>query len=293
MKSMTGYGKSSITIQEMDLDIEIKSVNSRFFDLKLYLPRELNFLEIQTRNRIRETIKRGYIDVRINLRDRRLPSIEMDENKLKTYWELFQKVKTILHTDQEISIDKVLDEPGVLDINTESLDNPDFISTYMQCLVTAIKQQETMALSEGNGMREVLIESLKKIKVATQRVSSAFEDYKSTLFEKYKIRILELLNEHLTEENEKRLLMETVIYIDKADIHEELSRLDDHIKRFQEILANGKDEETGKTLNFIVQEMHREGNTLGSKYSTPDSFQDVLIIKEEIEKIREMVQNVE
>ncbi len=293
MKSMTGYGKSSIIIQEMDLDIELKSVNSRFFDLKLYLPRELNFMEITTRNTLRETIKRGFIDVRVNLRDRRIPQIEMDENKLKTYWDLFQKVKVMLKTEQEISIDKVLDEPGVLIINTESLDNQEFKTGYIKCLNEAIQKQEEMALSEGRGMCAVLSDSLEKIQVSSKNVNLAFEAYKSTLYEKYKTRIQELLKEHLTEENEKRLLMETAIYIDKADIHEELMRLEDHIKRFQAILNSNNSEETGKTLNFIIQEMHREGNTLGSKYSTPDSFQDVLIIKEEIEKIREMVQNVE
>lgn len=293
MKSMTGYGKSSVTFQEIDLDIELKSVNSRFFDLKLYLPRELSFLEITTRNRLRETIKRGYVDVRINMRDRRLASIEMDVDKLKTYWELFLKVKDVLNTNQEISIDKVLSEPGVLVVNTESLDNPDFIAAYMECLKTAIAQQETMALSEGKGMGIVLSASLEKIQISARNVNTAFDLYKTTLYEKYKSRVLELLKDHLTEENEKRLLMETAVYIDKADIHEELARLEDHITRFQALLNNEKDEESGKTMNFIIQEMHREGNTLGSKYSTPDSFQDVLIIKEEIEKIREMVQNVE
>jgi uncharacterized protein (TIGR00255 family) len=257
------------------------------------LPRELSFLEIPVRNRIRETIKRGYVDVRINIRDRRLPDIEMDENKLRAYWAMFQKVKWILETEQEISIDKVLDEPGVLVINTASLDNPEFTESFMKCLGEALQKQEAMAISEGKGMCAVLTDSLDKIQTASTRVTLAFEDYKSTIYEKYKARILELLKEHLTEENEKRLLMETAIYIDKADIHEELMRLEDHIKRFQAILKNDNSEEAGKTLNFIIQEMHREGNTLGSKYSTPDSFQDVLIIKEEIEKIREMVQNVE
>jgi uncharacterized protein (TIGR00255 family) len=124
-------------------------------------------------------------------------------------------------------------------------------------------------------------------------VSQAFDNYKASLYQKYKARIVEIIGDQLTEENEKRLLLETVVYIDRADIHEEMSRLADHIKRFRAILAQENADEAGKTLNFIVQEMHREGNTMGSKYSTPDSFSDILVIKEEIEKIREMVQNVE
>jgi len=290
---MTGYGKSNLTFEDIDLDIEIKSVNSRFFDLKLYLPRELSFLEIELRNIIRQTIKRAYIEARISIRDRRIPKIEIDENKLLTYWNLFQKVREVVGSNQNISLEKVLDEPGVVTTDNTNLDTDEFRKIFMTCLASALDQQEKMAQSEGLSMKNALVESLQKIKISSSNVYNAFENYKSTLFEKYKARILELLNDHITEENEKRLLMETAIYIDKADIHEELTRLDDHILKFQELLDKGSDDELGKTMNFIVQEMHREGNTLGSKYSTPQSFQDVLIIKEEIEKIREMVQNVE
>ncbi|HNX00934.1 MAG TPA: DUF1732 domain-containing protein, partial [Candidatus Cloacimonadota bacterium] len=263
MKSMTGYGKSNLTFEDIDLDIEIKSVNSRFFDLKLYLPRELSFLEIELRNIIRQTIKRAYIEARISIRDRRIPKIEIDENKLLTYWNLFQKVREVVGSNQNISLEKVLDEPGVVTTDNTNLDTDEFRKIFMTCLASALDQQEKMAQSEGLSMKNALVESLQKIKISSSNVYNAFENYKSTLFEKYKARILELLNDHITEENEKRLLMETAIYIDKADIHEELTRLDDHILKFQELLDKGSDDELGKTMNFIVQEMHREGNTLG------------------------------
>jgi len=292
MKSMTGYGKASLARDEFELEIEIRSVNSRFLETRLSLPRELNFLEIPIKKTISSRIKRGTVDIRLMFKDKRLPSIELDENKLRTYWNIFQRAKQLLEVDDNISLEAVLEEQGVIVYNNNTLDNEEFLAAFIATLEVAIDKHQAMAYAEGEEMKKFFIESLGKIASALVKVGENFENYKKEQFEKLKLRIIELISPQLTEENEKRLVMETALYVDRADINEEAVRLASHISTFREKLSINS-EELGKTLNFVTQEMQREANTMGSKFSTSTSFEHILIIKEEIERCREMIQNVE
>ncbi|MBN2829225.1 MAG: DUF1732 domain-containing protein [Candidatus Cloacimonetes bacterium] len=293
MKSMTGFGKASHYSDEFDIEIQLRSVNNRFLDMKLYLPNELSFLDIQARKMIQEKISRGTLELRVNYRDKRLPNATLDFNKLEMYNRLSQQVASYLEIEYTPDIDKILENNDLIIMENEDLDDTQFSDSFMSVLATALDLHQKMAMQEGESMNAFFRSSITKMLNALLEIEEYFIEHKAEIHDKLKGRVLELFNDHLTEENEKRILLETAIYIDKSDVNEEITRLRNHINKLSMIIEETDSEPIGKTLNFIMQEMHREANTLGSKFSTTSSFGNVLILKEEIDKCKEMVLNVE
>jgi uncharacterized protein (TIGR00255 family) len=292
MKSMTGFGKSKISANNIDVDIEIKSVNSRFLDMRVFLPRDLNFYEFEIRRIVGLSLKRGAVDIRVNVNDHREPKVRLNEVKLKKYYEIVNKAVNILNLDQKIGVEFLLNEPGVIE-NANNLEEDEDLKVLLDSAISQalVKIDESMS-TEGEGIQTVLVESMEQISLAVGSIEGTLEDYRSDLFSSMNKRISELLTNHKMDNMEQRLVQELAIYIDKYDVQEEITRLHSHIETFRNTIKQGDNSDIGKTLNFIVQEMLREANTLGSKYSTSQSFKYILSIKEEIEKCREIVQNV-
>ena len=290
MKSMTGYGKAKLHREGIDLELEIKSVNGRYLDLRLYLPREIGFFEYTLRKRISEFLSRGTVEVRTSFTDHREPAILLNEAKLKKYNDIFRKAAQALDMEDKITLETLLNEPGII----ESANNLDEDATLNELLREALElalQELGKSLSaEAADIRKTITASTELMLEAVQQIETEIQPYKEELFAGMKTRTAELLQSYNNENLEQRLFQELAIYIDKYDIHEELSRLRSHIATLLQTLE--KAEDNGKSLNFVLQEMQREANTLGSKFSTAKTFKHILTLKEEVEKCREIVQNV-
>jgi len=247
-------------------------------------------METTIRELVYEYIRRGKVDVRIVFRDKRLPEMEIDEERLMAVWNLFEKAKRLVNSEQEIGMDRMMRDFGVMIEKTQQLD--EFKNVFEETIRKALQDHKNMAEKEGDKMEEFFVSSLAKISASLSTIENEFPEYKNDLFNKYKTQISDLLQEATDEDSERRILMETAIFIERSDITEEIVRLKDHIEKFRHNIAPNRDL-AGKSLNFILQEMHREINTIGSKFNSNKVFSQVLAIKEEIEKCREQVQNVE
>ena len=290
MKSMTGFGSALISRENMDVEIEIKSINGRFLDLRFSLPRELSFYETEIRKQIVKTISRGTVEIRINFSDHREPKLVLDKTKLLKYNELAIEAANLLAIEEVISIEFLLQEPGVIESKNRLSEDSTLAAILNEALEISLKRINESMLVEGEQIKQDLSVSMQKIEQAVNTIAELCDPFKKELFATMHRHIEELIGTYKIENLEQRLIQELAIYVDKYDIGEELSRLKAHILTFVATLQEEGD--IGKTLNFIIQEMQREANTLGSKFSTAQSFPLILTIKEEIEKCREIVQNV-
>ncbi|MCK5052552.1 MAG: YicC family protein [Candidatus Cloacimonetes bacterium] len=290
MKSMTGYGRAKYLDENIDLEIEIRSVNSRFLDLRIKQPYHLSFMEVEISKQINKMIVRGKVDVNINLNLLKAPDMEFNEDMAKAYWELYKKAKEIVKTDAHLPFAKLLSEKDVMRIGKTEINEENMSRIIISTLDEAITTHQKMALTEGDSMKKYCLNSLSTMSSALNKIEAEFPKYKKDIYSKLKDNIEELLGTFIKEEDHKKLLLETAIYVEKADITEEIVRLNNHIDKFSALLEEKT--ELGKKLNFILQEMHREINTIGSKFNSTKVFDDIILIKEEIEKCREIIQNV-
>lgn len=290
MKSMTGFGKSQIKRDELICDVEIKSVNGRYLDLKCYLPRELSFLEMGIRNMVSKHITRGTVDFRLNLNDLREPKSQISTSKLKALNDIIKQAEFIINKDISIGIQYLLEDSDLV-LVSYNYEDDDLLKTVVnETIEKALLQIVQSMKNEGYATKQVLSESIYKMERSLSRVENQIEPYKNEMMNNMQHRVNELLRDYQIEITEQRLLQETALFIDRYDISEEISRLKAHFELFKKSLES--EEDVGKTLNFIIQEIQREANTLGSKFSNSKTFEDILIIKEETEKCREIVQNV-
>jgi len=287
---MTGFGSSLINRDNIEIELEIKSINARFLDLRIFLPRELSFYETEIRQHIIGVLSRGTIEVRINFNDYREPKLVLNKTKLLKYNDLAMEAAKLLASEEVVSIEFLLKEQGVIESADRLAEDEMLANVLNEALEQALHRINESLLVEGRQIKQMLIDSMQKIQKALNAISEMCEPFKKELFETMHRHIEELMGTYPKENLEQRLIQELAIYIDKYDIGEELSRLYAHINTFNSTLQGEGD--IGKTLNFIIQEMQREANTLGSKFSTAQSFPWILAIKEEIEKCREMIQNV-
>jgi len=287
---MTGFGSSLINRDNIEIELEIKSINARFLDLRIFLPRELSFYETEIRQHIIGVLSRGTIEVRINFNDYREPKLVLNKTKLLKYNDLAMEAAKLLASEEVVSIEFLLKEQGVIESADRLAEDVMLANVLNEALEQALHRINESMLVEGRQIKQMLIDSMQKIQKALNAISEMCEPFKKELFETMHRHIEELMGTYPKENLEQRLIQELAIYIDKYDIGEELSRLYAHINTFNSTLQGEGD--IGKTLNFIIQEMQREANTLGSKFSTAQSFPWILAIKEEIEKCREMIQNV-
>jgi len=290
MNSMTGYGRAKYLDDNLDLEIEVKSINNRFLDLRIKQPNYLSFLEADITKLINKIIVRGKVEVNINLNLLDVPDLELNEDMVKAYWEMYNKAKKLVKADVHLPFAKLLSESNVIKNGKQKIDEEKLREIIFDTLHKAVSAHQEMAMSEGESMRDYCLSSISEMRSALNRMEQEFPIYKKTVFENLKSNIEIILGEFLKEEDHKKLLLETAIYIEKADVTEEIVRLNNHIDKFS-VLVDGK-KELGKKLNFVLQEMHREINTIGSKYNSTKVFDDIILIKEEIEKCREIIQNV-
>ncbi len=291
IRSMTGYGQGKLISDDRKFTVEIRSVNHRYNDINVRLPRTLNYLEDKIRTFIKERVSRGKIDVFVSFETTSKDDFEvyLNENLLDAYLEQLNIIKNKSTVIDDISVSLLARFPEVIIVNKKEDDKDILWQLLEEALKEAFNNFLAMREKEGENLKEDLLAKLKvcenylaKIK---ERSPNLAEEYKNKL-EK---RLQELLPDHSIDEN--RLAMEIAIFADHCSIDEEIVRLESHINQFRNILNH--EEIVGRKLDFLVQEMNREVNTIGSKANDLQISQSVIELKSEIEKIREQIQNLE
>ena len=290
IKSMTGYGKANLAKQERVYQIEMKSVNHRYLDICVKMPRVLSYLEEEVKKQISSQIKRGKIDVFITFENN---SIEDKEIKINTeiakiYIDELKKLAKQENILDNIEVTEISKLPDVLTIQNNQEDET-IKEALLEAVSNATENLVQMRSIEGHKMADDLVARIQGIKEKVEEISLI----STGLIEEYVVKLEGRIKEILKNQDidESRLAQEVVIYADKCSIEEEVTRLKSHISQFEKLIKT--DEAIGKKLDFIIQEMNRETNTIGSKANNLEITNGVIDIKTELENIREQVQNIE
>ena len=287
--SMTGYGKGNAAKNNFSAEVEIKSVNSRFLELFLKLPPLLSDKEYEMREILKSKIKRGKINVTVQLKRNGNNDLAMvNETKLKEYISLIDKIKKTAGIKEEIKIEHLLNNREIISSSDVSLSETEF-NLVKKALKTAVDELLNMRKDEGKELAKDLTKRIKAIEKRVVLIEKEFKKSVNSHFKKLKERLKTLTGE--AELDEQRLNLELAAIADKADITEECVRLKSHLKFF--IDSMNKQAEPGRKLNFLCQELNRETNTISSKSISTSLTHNAVLIKEEIEKIREQIQNIE
>ncbi|MDE7306301.1 MAG: YicC family protein [Clostridia bacterium] len=291
MLSMTGFGRGESKEGGIELSVEVKTVNNRYLDASIKCPRIFNAYEDLIRNILREKLTRGHADVFINFSDKREKqrTLYLDEGTAQAYADAARKIQKLFPDAQnDFSVSGILRFPDVIKTDDISSADDDCVAALKKALAAALEKLNSMRKVEGEKLKADMlarmdtIESL--VSSVEKRAPLVAEGYRAKLEAKIK-KILDGV-----EVDEGRILTEAALFADKSNIDEELTRLHSHIAQFREIC---KEELVGRKLDFLVQEFNRETHTICSKSNDIEITRLGLLLKNEIEKIREQVQNVE
>lgn len=290
IKSMTGYGKSSLCINSREYQIEIKAVNHKYIDVNIKLPRIISYLEDEVRKYIISKIKRGKIDITITFENygKDGNNIKINTELAKFYIESLKKLAEEENLSTEINVTEITKMPDVLTIKND-INEDEIKQELLQVLKEATDQLIEMRKKEGAKISVDILNKIDQIEIKTNEILQL----STGLIEEYVVRLEARIKDLLkTDELDKaRLMQEVVIYADKCSIEEEVTRLKSHISQLRNLI--NIDEPAGKKMDFLIQEMNRETNTIGSKSNNLDITNDVITIKTILEDIREQIQNIE
>lgn len=291
IKSMTGYGKSEQTIDSLNVTVEIKSVNHRYFEFSARVPREYGFLEEKLKKYCNSLITRGKVECYVSVED--LEEREMEVNVNKTlaagYVKALKELSERFGLKDDISAVTLSRYPDVITLHKASEDEERIWNAVKTVAETAVSKFIEMRETEGSKLRGDILSRADYIIKCVEFIEGRSPETVREYNEKLKQRMKELLGDAAVDE--QRLLNEAAIYADKIAVDEETVRLRSHISQLREFMNSS--EAIGRKLDFLVQEINREANTIGSKAQDVDIAKKVIAIKAEVEKIREQVQNIE
>ncbi|MGH8015183.1 MAG: YicC/YloC family endoribonuclease [Candidatus Zixiibacteriota bacterium] len=291
MNSMTGFGKAEMTIKFVRCTAEVTSFNNRFLELSIKLPRQLSSLEGQLRELVGDNFSRGKVSVYISYDETGADAAKYHINMeaFKSYYGQLAKIQKKFKIPGQVQISDLLALPEIFGSMSESIDEKKIWPIVEKTAIKALDQMSAMRAKEGAALAGDMVKRLVIIKKHLEMVKSDSRSVVDKMREKLKARIEEVLGS--TNIDQTRLEQEVVFYADKSDITEEYTRFASHIEQFEN--AFKLKEPVGKKFNFLLQEMNREANTIAAKSSELNIAKATLVIKEEIEKLREQVQNVE
>lgn len=291
IKSMTGFGRSTYENDGREYIVEIKSVNNRFNDINIKMPRNLNYLEEKIRKQILNNISRGKVEVSIQLNNNSDlgKKINLNTDIANRYIEELKKLTEETNIIDNINIMDIAKFPDVLNIKIDEEAEEIIEKELFIALDSAINSFLDMRQKEGSKIKVDLENRIEVIKQKIEQISSISTGLVDEYIVKLEARIKELLKTDVVDES--RLAQEVVIYSDKCSVEEEITRLKSHISQFLNLL--NENIAIGKKLDFLIQEMNRETNTIGSKANNLEITNFVVDIKTELENIREQIQNIE
>ena len=291
MNSMTGFGRAEAEKYGHKITIELKSVNHRFLDLNIRMPRFMMFLEDGVRQTLKSRLARGRVEVFINheATAEGQKSVKLDMSVAKGYLAAARELSSELDVENDLTASMLLRMPDVIDLNETEQNEEQLREVTLLALNSAIDKLIEARFAEGQRITADILIRVEKLETIRDRI----EKREPIVVEEYKERLKAKLEEYLsdTELDINRFNQEILYFTDKASITEELVRLKSHFEQIQ-VLLNRKNE-TGRDLDFLIQEFNREFNTIGSKASDTAITKDVLEAKAEVERIREQVQNIE
>ena len=290
IKSMTGYGKSSLSINSREYQVEIKTVNHKYIDVNIKMPRIISYLEEDVRKLVVSRIKRGKVDIQISFEN-----YSQDGNDVKINTELaqiyIQSLRELAEAENlssNIEVTEITKLPDVLTIKS-NLDENETKEELLQVVNEAIDKLIQMRKIEGEKISKDILDKIARIEQKNEEIFSLSTGLIEEYVVKLEARVKELLK---TEELDKsRLMQEVVIYADKCSVEEEVTRLRSHIYQLRYLINS--EEPIGKKMDFLIQEMNRETNTIGSKANNLEIINTVVDIKTILEDIREQIQNIE
>ncbi len=290
--SMTGYGRGEVETQIHKLVIEIKSVNHRYSEVLVKMPKKLNMFEDRIKNKVKNNISRGRLEIFINFEEQVGEDYEISPNfaVIDQYVGTLKLMKERYGLKDEIRLDMIARYPDALSITYKEADEETIWNLLSDALDKAVGALMAMRKKEGDQLAEDVLGRVANI----QDILSKIERQTPQLVEAYELRLTERIKELLTdvaEIDENKIAHEVAIFADKTNIAEELVRLKSHFIQIQDIFKTGG--AIGRKLDFLIQEMNREINTIGSKSPDLNIANAVIEVKSEIEKIREQIQNIE
>lgn len=293
IRSMTGFGRGEYNDGKRNIVVEIKSVNHRYCDVQVRMPRRYSFAEDLIINTVKQHISRGKVDVQMSVEYIAESDVRVELNRALVQ-QYIDNMKTL--TDEygvkgEVTLDLISGMPEVLKQVSDVEDEDEVKESIRKATETAAINLESMRAVEGEKLAEDLTKRGDLIKEIVDSIKERAAKLPEIYKEKLRARIDDLLD-GVTEIQEERLAQEVAIFADKADITEEITRLNSHMDQMKSIITESKGSD-GKKLDFLVQEMNREANTIGSKANDLQITEEMLKIKAEVEKIREQVQNIE
>ncbi|MEE8586492.1 MAG: YicC/YloC family endoribonuclease [Acidobacteriota bacterium] len=290
MQSMTGFGHAEGTVKGMDLAVEVKTVNGRYLDVITRTPREMAALENPLKKRVQSVLKRGRVEVYVNLTSQRSDQYELNGELVESYLEMARQAVS-MGASGELGVSTILQLPGTLaprgvDFGSEEVEEA-LLGILDQALQVVLQERR----HEGAALKEDLEGRLRTVQSFLQEIESQSGNLTEHYREKLSQRLQRLRIEQPVEAS--RLAQEVLFYAEKADFSEEMTRLRRHLERFEEQIGQAAHESVGKGLDFLCQELNREANTILSKCQNVEISELALQAKTEVERIREQVQNVE
>ena len=291
IKSMTGFGRCELSNEKRKITVELKSVNHRYLDVNIRMPKKLNFFESAIRTLLKEYMQRGKVDMFISYEDYSEQTLAVKYNATiaKEYLTYLQQMADEFNLENDIRVSSLSRYPEVLTMEEQSADEDELWSDLSQAIREACTQFVATRTTEGEHLKQDLVEKLHHMRdnvdKVEQRAPQIIAEYRSKLMEK----VNELLGD--TQIDEARLSTEIVLFADKICTDEETVRLKSHITSMLNALE--RSEGIGRKLDFIAQEMNREANTILSKSNDVETSDIAIELKTEIEKVREQIQNIE
>ena len=291
IKSMTGYGRGVETVNGREFTVELRSVNNRYLDCSVKLPRSLTFAEEAVKQAVKASVSRGKVDVFISLRSEAEDDVQVNLNRgvLEGYLAAMRQMVTDFGVQDDISVSTVSRLPDVFTVEKKEVDEDQLLQDLLQVVNKALEGYDAMRTREGAALDADLRSRGETILSLVSRV----EQGNGQTVADYRARLENKLREVLENTNidESRILTEAAIFADKVAVDEETVRLRSHLQQMNNMLAAGG--AMGRKLDFLLQEMNREANTIGSKCTDVRLARIVVDIKAELEKIREQTQNIE
>ena len=289
IKNMTGFERSKYDIEGRQYIVEIKSVNNRYCDISVKIPRAISYLEENVKSEVAKVVSRGKVDVFISFYNNSTKgrTIKFNSDLAEVYIKELRSLAEKNNIYQDIQVTDISKFPDVLLIEND--EDEELIWSELQIpLAEALNNYTEMKKTEGLKLYEDIEKRINNIEGIVNKISENSTRLIQDYIVKLETRIKELMNTENIDEN--RLAMETVIYADKSSVEEEITRLKSHITQFRNLINENV---SGKKIDFLIQEMNRETNTIGSKSASIDITNMVIDIKTELEDIREQVQNIE
>lgn len=290
MKSMTGFGRASLESNGKNYIIEIKTVNNKYSDITVKSPKRLSFMEDKIRKQIANRITRGKVEVSVSFFDfsNKSKNVVLNKEIAKEYIKQLREIADENNLSENISVVEIAKLPDIL--NSIDSDNDEEIAgEALKCLNMALDSLIEMRKAEGENIKQDLLVRIERVQNLVDKIAENSKGIVEEYVSKLEKRVKEILKTDVVDEN--RIAQEAVIYADKTSIEEELTRLNSHIVQFKELVNS--DGPVGKKLDFMIQEMNRETNTISSKAGSGEITKAVIDLKVELEDIREQIQNIE